>query len=390
MPRAGGWCLPIEGAVAEIHGSGSGGRSDEETDVNEWVDVSRLTGALVRQWKVVVLAALSAGILGFAGSLAIEPVYRATTSVLVGTLVGTSDVAREEVLTSQALTLTFADLVKRELVLEGVVEDLGLTSSWQSLRRRVRAEVPANNAQLIVVHVEGSSPAEAEEIAGAIAKRLVGLTVTDAQSGASVNQRFVSSRLEALRMDIEAAQAQIDELTSQLAQAESVRASILQSRIDRLQETIIRWESNYSSLAALLNSDTSPSRLQVVEGAVAGDSPVRPDFRLNTVLMVFLGLLAGAMLAIVVDARAQRRAAAAEAGPSGLDGAGSPEAAPLNGSGIHEETLSAPNGRDPVLVPGPPAAPGGAPPTGSGMRSVDTSELPVTTLLGGGPRYLRP
>jgi non-specific protein-tyrosine kinase len=242
-----------------------------------------------------------------------QPTYQATTSVLVGQSLQAPDLSKQDLEASQQLAQTYADLVRRQPVLSGAADVLGLNTSWQTLRDQVRVDLAPDNGTLIVVTVEAGSSDEAVRIAGAIADQLVGLSPSETgRADAAEIQDFVSSRLATLQTDIRRAQRRIDTLETELAVARTEqREGDLRLEIEGQERLAIAWLENYSSLLGFLSPEQSPNSLQVLEEASAKAEPVRPDKVLNTAMAAVAGFLLAFGIVYVLESRVR-------GGPAGL------------------------------------------------------------------------
>jgi capsular polysaccharide biosynthesis protein len=274
--------------------------------VSERVELRTIVVATLRRWWLVVPLTLLAAGAAYAVSLSITPVYRASTSVLVGGGLDDTNVSADDIDVSEHLTLAYADMVGRQPVLQGVVDSLGLRTTWQQLRTRVHGELVPGNTELIVITADGPSTEEATEIASATATQLVAISPTDAQDA---NQRFVEERLDKLSHSIDAKQRRVDSLQKQLSggAASSAQGTLLRRQIAEAESTIATWGEQYT---ALLDSNTggSVNRLEVIERAQAGATPVIPNTTFNVLIAALLGLLLGAAVAYALEFRSRERA----------------------------------------------------------------------------------
>lgn len=129
---------------------------------------------LSRRWRVVAAFV----ILGVAGAALVtnqvQPSYRAQTQLFVA-FASADDTASS--LTQGSLftanrVKSYPDLVNSPLVLQPVIDELGLDTTVEELAESVSAEVPANTV-LIEVSADDASPARAAEIADAVATNFI-------------------------------------------------------------------------------------------------------------------------------------------------------------------------------------------------------------------------
>ena len=271
-------------------------------------DIDGRMPTVLRRWYLLLLLTIGGAGIGYVASSVVPPVYQATTSILVGQPLQAADLSKDDIEASQQLALTYADVVRRQPILDGVVKSLDLYASWQDLRDRVHTELPPDNPQLIVLTVDAASPGEAVDIASETADQLIALSPTGGEFQAATDiQDFVRSRLDALQRDIRQRQQQVRQLERELAVAGSALASQdLQRRIEAHQNLIIGWQQNYASLLNLLEAQESPNYLELLERAEADPIPVRPDIILNTGLGAGIGLFLAIGIAYLLEGGSRR------------------------------------------------------------------------------------
>ena len=82
--------------------------------MNDFVELRRLVVLVVRKWWLIVLCTLIAAGIGFARSQRLQPVYQATTSVIVGQSIQATNLDTRDIQTSQRLALSYADIARRQ------------------------------------------------------------------------------------------------------------------------------------------------------------------------------------------------------------------------------------------------------------------------------------
>lgn len=272
--------------------------------MNQSTETQRLLRAGRRLWWLILVLALAGALMGFVVSQRMPQVFQATTSVLVGESLRSANVEEGDIKASTGLAPTYADIVRRQPVLQAVVNRLDLDEDWLALRRDVRVDVASNNAQLIVVTVEARSRARAVAIANGIAAELVAL---NPQGSDATAKEFVRSQLNGLRAKIEATQQSSARLETQLAEAITPEArAAIQLEVDEQQALVRGWQANYAQLAALGSGDSSTTSLQVLERAYALPQPIRPRVSLNVLLAVFLGGALGLAIGYLLELRPPR------------------------------------------------------------------------------------
>lgn len=258
---------------------------------SEFIELRSVAGTISRRWWLVLLFAVLAGVVGYIVSINQTPVYKATTSLLVGSSIQSAAVNRNDLQASEQLAATYADLTRRQPVLQRAIDELGVDMSWGKLRSRVQTEVPGGT-HLLEIQVEADSPEEAEILADEIARQLIllspsgGLNTTEQRE----DESFVQERLDELKVKIESGQANLEEMENRFLSTSDDEIMVeLVSRIDTLQTMIGRWEGNYANLQQSIEAVDATNNLAVLEPAQASSKPVRPLVRLNTTIAVLLG-----------------------------------------------------------------------------------------------------
>jgi tyrosine-protein kinase len=280
--------------------------------VTQWFDLADLARAAIKHWVLIVLILLASFGLGVTLTMTQERVYQAKTSLFVGTSLSSANLNKDDIDVGERLALTYADLVRRQPVMQSVVNDLDLQIPWWSLARRVTVDLPDQNPRLIVVTVEAPSGEQAQAIAAKIDYSVIALS----PSGAGVSQSFVAEMLDRLRQDLDDQQQLVDDLKARLAETDPATSTYasLGSQITAAEKLIIALRANYSDLLSVSSEDETANRLAVFEEAEAQESPVRPSLRLNVIVSMFLGGLAALGAIYVLDRRRAHSATGSQNG----------------------------------------------------------------------------
>jgi capsular exopolysaccharide synthesis family protein len=124
---------------------------------------------LRRRWWLLILMPLLAGLAGYFGSMQLPQVYEATTTVLVNQTQAPGVIQYNDILTSERLTSTYAQLVERRQILTQVVGRLNLTLSEERLKEKIRVS-PVRNTQLLQIAAEDEDALLAAAIANTTAR----------------------------------------------------------------------------------------------------------------------------------------------------------------------------------------------------------------------------
>jgi succinoglycan biosynthesis transport protein ExoP len=271
-------------------------------EMNDFIELRKVISLILRRWWLVLLLTLTAAGIGYGLSQRQERVYQATTSVMVGQSIQATQLDTRDIQTSERLALTYADITRRQPVLEAAIEALDLDISWEGLRKRVKVKL-VPNTQLLEISVEASSRERAELIASELARQLVLLSPASLQDqGDDGTAHFVRQRLQELQTNIEASQSKLEELDEALAstRTDDEQAEI-QAEIAALESKILDWENNYARFLAFVDAEESANYISVVDSAHAKVSSIRPTIRLNTIIAGAVGLALAMAIILLLD-----------------------------------------------------------------------------------------
>jgi capsular polysaccharide biosynthesis protein len=137
------------------------------------MNVVAVVGIMRRAWISIVCATLAGAALGLVVSLTATPVYTATSQAFVS--VSSSNDTATDLMQGSSFTVrqvkTYTELVTSPIVLEPVIDELGLSETAAMLGNRVTAQSPIDTV-LINITVADRSPELAASIADAIADSL--------------------------------------------------------------------------------------------------------------------------------------------------------------------------------------------------------------------------
>jgi capsular exopolysaccharide synthesis family protein len=255
------------------------------------MELRQYMAIVIRWWWLTILLTLTAGVTSYAVSQRLVPVYEATTTLMVGQSFQATELTNNDILTSERLARTYADIAQRQPVLQGTLEALGLKGPWRQLKKRVKVN-PVQDTQLLEIAVEASSPEEARVTADEVARQLILLSPSAVRNQEQdENQRFVRQRLEGLQVKIGAGQERMKELEAAMTGSLSAQqVQELQTEINTLERLITDWENTYTQLLIFIDSKESPNYLAVIEPAQVNPDPVRPRVGLNTLIAGIVGL----------------------------------------------------------------------------------------------------
>lgn len=260
--------------------------------MEDFVEVRKYIYAGLRWWWLIILCSVVGGLIGFEVSKRQTPIYRATTAIIVGQSIQSTDLTKTDIQTSELLALTYADIAQRQPVLQNTIKALNLSESEQALKKRVEVNL-VEGTQLLELNVEADSPEKARIIADEMARQLILQSPTVPKNKEEVEkQQFVKQQLESLRIRIKNGQQRLATLENQMGDTLSVdQLQELQHEIDTLEKLVFEWEDDYTKLLIFSEDQRSPNRLAIIEPANGSLSPVRPKPKLYTFLAGTVGLL---------------------------------------------------------------------------------------------------
>ncbi len=249
---------------------------------------------LVRRWAIpVVLITMVGGVVAYAVTKRITPIYEAQATVLV--VAGPQQAGSNTgvALSNDQITTTAASLMTEPPILQKVINDLKLTTTTDQLARNVTA-TPVTNAQLVTVTAKDPNPAVATRIANALSSDFVDqITQQNAQR---VNQAGA-----ALEAQITALTATLNAEESQLAkaQARNQDTTALTAEITNNSSLLTTLTANYGTFKA-----TQAQNLETVSIAAPASQPTKPAspvLALNLALGLIAGLLVGLGIAALAE-----------------------------------------------------------------------------------------
>ncbi len=270
--------------------------------MKDFIELHYVMIIILRRWWVLVVLTIVAAMLGYFISIRQTSIYQATTTILIGQTIQSADLNRTDIQTSEALALTYANMTLRQPILQRVIDSLNLGIGWRTLRNRVDAQ-PITGTQLLEISVEAESPELARMIADEVAIQLISLSPrngsdTDNESLSTFNRQ----QIQYLQEKIISEQKKIQTLENSILRAgDSELIADLENQKAELEKLNADREQNYLALVSLVNKDTTPNSLTVIEPAQASNYPIRPRIQLNTLLSGLVGLILALGLLFLLD-----------------------------------------------------------------------------------------
>ena len=246
---------------------------------------------LIWKWMwLIILSVMVAAGSSYLASKAATPLYCTKTTLMVGRVTEDPNMNSADVYTGQQLTYTYTQLARRQPILQGAIDSLGLTMSWQALANQVGSNI-IQQTMLMEISVVDTDPYRAKVLADAIAQQLI-LQSTGAGSANDPEEvAFIQSQLDDLQMKIEDADKEITRLTQEMDAASSARQiQDLQNQITILENKISGWQYTYTQYRISIQGGDA-NALSVVEPASVNPYPISPNVRMNVLLAGVIGLV---------------------------------------------------------------------------------------------------
>src|SRR5665213_383191 len=248
---------------------------------------------LVRRWAIpVVLITLVGGLVAYAVTSRITPVYQAQPTVRVVAPLYPFGASGVVLLDNDQATQTAATLMTEPPILQRVIDELKLNTTTNQLLRRVTA-IPITNAQLVNVTVLDPNASLATRIANALSSDFVD-QVTQA------NDQRIKAAGAAYQDQISTLTNLVNSEVNQLANTPRTQDTTgLSAEITANSALLATLRAQYSAFQA-----TQAQSLLTVSIATPAQQAAQlssPSLALN----VALGLLAGLLVALGIAALAE-------------------------------------------------------------------------------------
>jgi tyrosine-protein kinase len=248
----------------------------------------------VKQWKTIAICFIIVGSGTYLVSKLLTPIYQSTAVVQVTIRSANSQSDINNLLASDQLVQTEAQLAISDPVLRRVAASYPALTVDQ-LTKEVTS-TPELNTQLFQITVQDASPKRAADLANAIAATL--LKVQE-----QVTEKNNAQAQQQIQQDLQSTRQEIDTITRQIAALSSPKGSqpaqiaTLQAQLSGLQQHYSQWQNALAQLE--LTQAQSGDFLLVAQEAQPALHPIRPNVLINTGAGLLGGLLLGILLAVL-------------------------------------------------------------------------------------------
>jgi len=277
---------------------------------NEIVPRTVVTGIQPRDLKIYVRLALRwlwlvvlCSLIGGAGAWWVNtnttPIYQASSKIMISEGRNAANANYGDILLSERVARTYAELMRRQLVIQQVFERLGLDPALAGSQIASISVTPIRDTQLVQLTVESPSP----DLAAAVANSLP--TVFLDELRATQLSRFAESKAS-LSSQLETLSRQVEETKLQLSELENPRTSVEELEYTRLNNALTQYQTSYANLLQSfeelrLTEAQSLDTIVLMDPASAPTNPVRPRVLTNTLLAAVMGALAALGIVFLVE-----------------------------------------------------------------------------------------
>lgn len=194
-----------------------------------------------RKWVVILTLLATVAVVGL-GTLRQQPAYSATTTVRVAQA-SSGSVEYVDYMYAERLMNTYIEMLKSSATLEQVIAELGLSTSPKELVEQIEAGV-VPNTELLSITVTDYSPAQAADIANALARFIVERSRDLYFGGTKSAREILQQRLDEVEAELDQHRAELQTLTDQAA-AENAQVDALKAQIGSEEQVYASLLSQY-------------------------------------------------------------------------------------------------------------------------------------------------
>lgn len=139
--------------------------------MEEEISLVELFGILKKHLRTIIFTTVLTTVIALVYTLLIAtPKYESSTEMLVSHSAdnATSNVTQQDINTSIQLINTYSDIIRNNVILDPVIEEIGLDMTAGQLRENITVQTQ-NNSQVFSISVQDTNPYRASEIANATA-----------------------------------------------------------------------------------------------------------------------------------------------------------------------------------------------------------------------------
>jgi len=257
------------------------------------MELRRQIAVLRGSFWLLVASILLAGGAAYLVSSTLPKVYEARVTLIVGQSTQAANPDLNQLLASQRLSQTYADLATTTPLLDQVITKNNLNVTPDVFRKLIVADAPRDST-LVHLTVSDGDPGRAATIANSLATEMIAASPSIAGRNTDV-QQFIDADLAATQTQIKDTQSEIQRLTNLPS-----RTSADEQQLQALQGRIVTLRQTYATMLGF-STNSGANLLTVVDPASPALQPSSPRVLLNTILAAFVGLLLALGFAFLLE-----------------------------------------------------------------------------------------
>jgi capsular exopolysaccharide synthesis family protein len=260
----------------------------------------KMYARLAWRWLwLVVLCAVVAGAAAFLISLNMTPIYQAESKVMINEARTPSAANYNDILASERVARTYADLMKRDSVMAEAFVRLGLDPALVGSQITAVTVSPVRDTQLVALTIEGPNP----QLVAAVANTLPAVFVDELRKIQS--SRFAESKAS-LGQQLDEMSRQVETTKLRLGELEQQRTAQEEMEYTQLSGALTQYQTSYANLlqsfeTLRLTEAQSTDSVVLMEAAAVPTAPVRPRVLVNTLLAAVVGALAALGIVFLLE-----------------------------------------------------------------------------------------
>lgn len=248
---------------------------------------------------LVVLCAVIGGAAAFLVSINMTPIYQASSKVMINEARTPTATNYNDILASERVARTYADLMKRDSVMAEAFVRLGLDPALVESQITAVTVSPVRDTQLVALTIEGPNP----QLVAAVANTLPSVFVDELrkiQSGRfSESKASLSQQLDEMSRQVETTKLRLGELEQQRTAQEEMEYTQLSGALTQYQTSYANLLQSFEALR--LTEAQSTDSVVLMEAAAVPTAPVRPRVLVNTLLAAVVGALAALGIVFLLE-----------------------------------------------------------------------------------------
>jgi non-specific protein-tyrosine kinase len=255
---------------------------------------------LAWRWAwLFVLCALLGGAAAYLWSITLAPTFQASSKIIINEARTPAATNYNDILASERLARTYADLLKRESVLQAAFMRLGLDPALVEQEVTSVTVSPLRDTQLVALEIEGPQP----QLVAAVANTLPEVLVEELraiQAGRfSESKTNLTEQLDALKHQVETAELQLGALAPRRTAQEELAFTQMSTALTQYQTAYANLLQSYEALR--LAEAQATDTIALIEPAAVPTMPEHPRVVVNTLLAAMLAALAAVGTALLIE-----------------------------------------------------------------------------------------